>query len=350
MRFTFWTKFYAKLSIPLFLMLAYMLRWSILRFREHRSFLAARVIVLERMEFIFVVSVSIFFSIIFSTLLSPFDCVIQKDGSYSLWSNASILCYDDEWYAVHLPFIVIFGLFYVVTYVCIMVKLFVQAALRSKRSASEKAGASGASSFDYLTRYYKDSVYWWEAIHTLKRILVLSVGKLGFTGDQSSKYFSTFFLLLFFLLLEVTVFPYSRTSLMRLSLLWNAIALLLLITDGLLFNSTEISGTTKDACAFSLIALVMIVLLLSAYHILKTRWTHSKARRFKSQPLRAVKDSANILQAEFQVDKDLYDGISSNEIKGETEIKVSWKIVKSSSKEQEAQTRASTAAISLDRT
>jgi hypothetical protein len=148
-----------------------------------------------------------------------------------------------------------------------------------------------------------------------------------------------------FLLLEVIVFPYARSS-MRLSLLWNAIALLLLITDGLLFKSSEISEYTKAACAFSLIALVIFVLLLSTYHIVKTRWTHTKSRRFKGESLYPASannpEKRNLVQTEFEVDQELFDAISSNTIKGETEIKLSWKLLQKSK-----ESRLTTTAIDI---
>jgi hypothetical protein len=341
LRITFWNKFYAKLLIPLLLMFTYMLRWSILKFRELKSFRISMELVKDRLEFIFIVSVSIFFSIIYSTLISPFDCVRQKDGSYSLWTNASILCYNSDWNSLHLPWIITFGLFYVVGYIALMVKFFV----RVRKNISKASKAPSEQSYEYLTRYYKDTVYWWEGIHTLKKILILSIGRLAFSNDQTSKYFATFFLLLFFLLLEVIVFPYARSS-MRLSLLWNAIALLLLITDGLLFKSSEISEYTKAACAFSLIALVIFVLLLSTYHIVKTRWTHTKSRRFKGESLYPASannpEKRNLVQTEFEVDQELFDAISSNTIKGETEIKLSWKLLQKSK-----ESRLTTTAIDI---
>jgi hypothetical protein len=67
---------------------------------------------LKKLEFIFIVVVSVFFTVIFSTLISPFNCKYQADGNYFLWNAPSLSCFEGEWLNVHLPLIVLFLLIY----------------------------------------------------------------------------------------------------------------------------------------------------------------------------------------------------------------------------------------------
>jgi membrane protease YdiL (CAAX protease family) len=71
-----------------------------------------------------VVVVSIFFTLIFSTILSPFNCKLQADGLYVLWSSPSIRCFEGNWGNIHLPFIVIFILLYVIGFFGVILKIY----------------------------------------------------------------------------------------------------------------------------------------------------------------------------------------------------------------------------------
>jgi hypothetical protein len=124
---------------------------------------------------------------------------------------------------------------------------------------------------NYLTRFYKPSVYWWELVNLFKRMSIILVSSFSLDEEKSVKYFIIFFLLLFFLLLEIIVFPYSRTTLMRLSIIWNSIALFVFISDSLLFKSRSISDSFKSASAFTLVILISLALIASTFQIARSR-------------------------------------------------------------------------------
>jgi hypothetical protein len=185
--------------------------------------------------------------------------------------------------------------------------------------------SSNARISDYLTRYYKPNVYWWESVHILKRICIIVVGKITFDDQGDSKYFATFFFLLAFLLLEVLVFPYSRDSLMKLSIVWNTVALFLLISDGLIFRSKEISEYTKSSCAITLIILVVSVLLYSTHQLAKSRFGKTRNQVFQLAQLTAT-EPINHVQSTFQVPPEFYSALASNRIQPSGNVHLKWRL------------------------
>jgi hypothetical protein len=79
---------------------------------------------LERVEFIFVAIVFVFFTVIFSTLITPFNCELQSDGSFVLWNAPSIKCCEDDWLNVHLPVMCLFLIVFVCVYFGLIAKNF----------------------------------------------------------------------------------------------------------------------------------------------------------------------------------------------------------------------------------
>jgi hypothetical protein len=99
-----------------------------------------------------------------------------------------------------------------------------------------------------------------------------------------------------------------------------------------LFSSPDISDVTKAACAYSLIVLVNIVLIVSLAQMIKTRWNAGKTRRYKGQFLNALNESENVVQTQFTVDSEFYSAVASNQVKCDTDVKVTWKLIDPSRK------------------
>lgn len=214
--------------------------------------------------------------VIFSSLISPFNCKTQADGSFTLWDDSSIICYEGDWLNIHFHVFVIFIIFYGILFVGLLCREFWKYRIRSDRDKVARADDESSRSFRYLSRSYKN----WELVRILKRIAIIICGKLSFGGSTTSKYFAIFFFLLFFMLFDVVVFPYLHSSVMRLTLFWNAIALLIFVTDGLVFKSQEISDFAESFCAIGIIMIVIAGLIMSTYHLFRTRLLGFRSRVF----------------------------------------------------------------------
>jgi hypothetical protein len=256
---SFWNKLFVKLVSPMILVLLYMLFWglNVVRNGDKITFLD----VLRKFGFIFVVVGSVFYTIIFSTLISPFNCKAQSDGSYSLWNDSSITCYSPEWnsqiYIVYIFFALYVG--------CFFGYIFYEYAFY-RFSKSEEI----TETFLYLTNSYKKSTYWWELIYLIKKVCLIVVGFL-FSEEQGSRYFVMIILLVIFLVLDIFAHPFQRKFLLKISLVWNSVSLLLLMADGLIFKSNTISQREKDLCAIGMIAAVCAAFILTLGYIIRSK-------------------------------------------------------------------------------
>jgi hypothetical protein len=129
----------------------------------------------------------------------------------------------------------LFFIIYVFVYFGVLAKSFLKCRGIFKKSRLIVDDLSGTIGF--LTRSYANRTYWWEAVHILKRIAIVVCGLMLVRSKGAEIYIVMFFILLGFLLLDIIAFPYERRSMMRMSLLWNSIALLILMTDGFVFRS-----------------------------------------------------------------------------------------------------------------
>jgi hypothetical protein len=129
----------------------------------------------------------------------------------------------------------LFWILYVFVYFGILIRNFLKCRGIFKKSGLSVDDLSGTIGF--LTRSYANHTYWWEAVHILKRIAIVVCGLMLVRSKGAEIYIVMFFILLGFLLLDIIAFPYERRSMMRMSLLWNSIALLILMTDGFVFRS-----------------------------------------------------------------------------------------------------------------
>jgi hypothetical protein len=100
-------------------------------------------------------------------------------------------------------------------------------------------------------------------VHILKRIAIAICGLMLVRSKGAEIYIVMFFILMGFLLLDIIAFPYERRSMMRMSLLWNSIALLILMTDGFVFRSEFVPNHVKFSIGIFNICLIAAGMLMS---------------------------------------------------------------------------------------
>jgi hypothetical protein len=265
----------------------------------------------HKLEFIFILVVWTFFALIFSTLLSPFGCKYQTDGSYVLQNQSSIKCYQDEWMSVHLPLMIIFFLVYIAFYFFILIKVYWRVKGSAKLNILSVEESDGA--VRYLTRSYRHSLYWWEIVLILKRMSIIFFGMLSTSSSHSEIYFAMFVILLIFLILDIVAFPYETRSMMRLSLMWNSLALLFFMADGLIFKSTSTNSDVKLAFSILIILIFAVLVILSLVRFYKSKVYKSKHRVFDAK-ISGFNPENSTLIVECQTDKAVYDAISCEQL------------------------------------
>jgi hypothetical protein len=293
-----------------------MIRW-IYRNSQFKAHLFVRRDFFAKLEFIFVAFVSVFFTVIFSTLISPFNCKYQSDSSYILWYAPSINCYEGEWLGSHLTMMVLFIFIYIVLYIAIIAKAFIKI-YKSNMTYS-------SATVEFLTRTYNDRTYWWEAVHILKRVSIIACGVMLPRSKGSEVYVIMFFVLLGFLLLDILAFPYQRKSMMRLSLMWNSIMLLLLMTDGFVFKSSYVSEEVKRMVGILNIVLILLAFILSIRQAYLSRIMKVRKRFFEGS-LVGLDEARNLMNVEFVPDTDIIEEYKAqNLVKTKIKIGFEWK-------------------------
>jgi hypothetical protein len=278
---------------------------------------------LERLEFIFVVVVSVFFTVIFSTLISPFNCKLQSDGSFILWNAPVIKCYEDDWSNVHLPIMCFFLLIFVCLYFGIIAKNFWKHRSLFQKNAIDIETLPQTIAF--LTRSYGKRVYWWEVVHLFKRIAIIVCGIMILRSKGPEVYVIMVFILLAFLLLDILALPYERKSMMRISLLWNSIAILILMTDGFVFRSVYVPNDIKFMVGILNISMIIFGMLMSLRQVYFSRISKVRKRFFDGK-ISGFDSETNLINLQFSPDEDVlhaYNG--QNLVNSKIKIGIEWK-------------------------
>jgi hypothetical protein len=302
---------------PLVFIFLYMASVLIRERRKPRSLGLTSGFVFEKLRFSFVITVAIFYTLIFATLVSPFNCLQQDNGTYSLWYDSTILCYDNDWMHTHLPVLVVFIALYCLLFPALMIHEFI---IFHK---SSRVFDQSSQLFQFLARSYRPSLYWWELVHVLKRVVIILFGTLD-SGIGTEKYTSMFFVLLVFQMVDLLAFPYERKSLMKISMLWNSTVFFTLMVDGLVFRSKTASQTQKSVFIGLVIVLIVISFLVSILQLYRSRFLKIRKRFFPAQ-LSHLDEASKKIYAYFTPDDEFFSAFQSeNVVNSNTKIRVQW--------------------------
>jgi hypothetical protein len=203
----------------------------------------------------------------------------------------------------------------VLAYFFVIAKIFLKS-----RDVFQKSGLSTADltgTLGFLTRSYGKRTYWWEIIHILKRIAIIICGIMLLRSKGSEIYVVMFFILLGFLLLEILAFPYERRSMMRLSLLWNSIALLVLMTD--------VADDVKFTVGIFYIVFIVFGILMSFRQAYRSRITKIRKRFFDGE-ITSYDDSSSVMNLQIKPDFDVSSACKAqNLINPKIKVSIEWK-------------------------
>jgi hypothetical protein len=315
--FGFWEKYYFKLSLPLVVVSLYLSRWVFLS-RKNGIVISVGAF-FEKLSYVFTVISSIFYTIIFATVISPFHCVAHFDGSYALWYDSTIMCFEGNWNSVHYGPIIIFCIIYVIIFPVIIFREYYRGRTFQKDLNELKVG----SLYNYLVKPYRSQVKWWEILLILKRVTIILSGSL-IPGSGPGKYFLLFLVFLGFLLLDIAVFPYERKTWMKICMLWNSTALFILMFDGLFFRSETVLQFQKDVCTVLAIVLVVLITLGSIIQLYRNRYEKSWKKVFPLEIGQLDNSVAPSISAKFIPDDEFIAEFRSGMQNIHAKVRIQW--------------------------
>jgi hypothetical protein len=200
------------------------------------------------------------YTMVVSALFSTVKCHSQPDGSQTLIDNNSIKCFEGEWKEKHLAAIVFFAIVYLILFPCWLFNIFWRTSLDFQGAPPQSRAwyLGSAQHLSFLRKTYKKRYHWWTVIELVKRLALVSIASFLTSVDEAKtvNYLATVLLLISFLLLDVAVLPYNSFETLRLALLWNSVALLVLLSDALMFKAKSVSDSAKNGVAATLIACI----------------------------------------------------------------------------------------------
>ena len=167
----------------------------------------------ERVQSIFLGGIFDLYTYFLSVGMSPFRCLRQDDGTYTLAPSSSYDCFDAKWF--NNWFIVSLGLLQLIVFPLIMVWAFCK-----HRSLESRQSNSFVWRYANLVRDYKPEFYWWGLFMLVKKTLLVVVID---STNGSSSYIRTFItLLLLILAMAIESFCKPRLCGGSLRLLYNS--------------------------------------------------------------------------------------------------------------------------------
>jgi hypothetical protein len=149
---------------------------------------------------VFSFAVVTFYTLLISTVLQPFDCTKQIDGSYTLTYAPAFKCFDSVW-SYNLAAVIFFVLLYVVAIPICMCWIF-------WRHRGNINSSKFISKYSLLVSSYKPRFFYFELANMLKKALfVISTGVLS--SSQDVKYSLSIVTFMIFLLVKAILLPYQ---------------------------------------------------------------------------------------------------------------------------------------------
>jgi hypothetical protein len=221
---------------------------------------------LRRIEVFGILTITSLYTIVVSSLFSTVKCHSQPDGSYTLVDNNSIHCFQGEWKEKHFGSIMFFSVVYLILIPFWLLAIFYRMKLDSLHNFSARPFLMwSAQHLEFLRKSFKRRYYWWSAVDLFKRVAIIATSFLAASADDSKNvtYLATLIMLIIFLLVDISVMQYARLISLRVSLLWNSVALIVLLTDALMFKASTISETAKNVFSGVLIGCVCCSVLVA---------------------------------------------------------------------------------------
>jgi hypothetical protein len=206
---TFWPKFYLKMLIPLILLVVVVsfpfVEALLQRRHGEGSSFTSRISYTRTIAYLMFYFVTLY-TFIISSVISPFRCIEQSDGSYFLVDNPSEECYTGDWNK-NFPIVVVALVFYGLLVPLLLIFIFF---LFGRGKGKDSLWFT--SHFGLLTRPYRRKLYYWELVNLLRRALFAIATGFWKSGEASyaARLMTTLGFMFFFLWLDVFSSPFTQ--------------------------------------------------------------------------------------------------------------------------------------------
>jgi hypothetical protein len=257
------------MAAPFTVWIGFCLAFSISAWLEKKWKHMTTLLWLRRVEAFAIITFTSMYTLVIAGLFSTVKCQQQPDGSYTLIDNSSIRCFEGEWKEKHLGAIILFAVLYLLVLPIWLLTVFLRFSLDFQdRDQHRSFWLPSANHLAFVHRSFKRKYFWWIAVDLLKKVAIIACSAFlsGADNSKTVNYLATLILLIVYLLIDVTVMEYATDTSLRVALLWNSVALIILLSAALMFKATSVSVSVKNAFSAVLIGCVcfsVVIALLS---------------------------------------------------------------------------------------
>jgi len=202
----------------------------------------------SRYFYVFLVVFLSLYTLLISTVLEPYNCVSQPDGSYTMYYQPTTRCYEHEWKRFN-PVVIIFLVLYcVVAPIALIVVLW-----KNRGKVDDEAFVRR---FGTLTNQYREKCFYYEVVVMIKKISIVLASDFFsvYYSATESKVLTIVAIQVLFLGIDQIVSPYKTRSLSRFATLWSATAIAIL-QSVYIFGDDDVGENEKNVWAYLVIIL-----------------------------------------------------------------------------------------------
>jgi hypothetical protein len=204
---SYWTMYFAKLSMPVILILVTYIAGIALEFFIKTCKIAKmkkRMTAEQLSAWIVrtpIIIMSMAYTYVMVQVAKPFGCR-ENNGKYVMYDRPDLECYDAQWFQ-NIPYVVLFIVFYLVFLPGVLIIVFVKFRDRTQSDWF-------MSRFGVITSFYKPSVYYWEFVVIFKKFLFsVTTTIISSHVGRMTKYFIIVSILFGFLMVEIVSLPFA---------------------------------------------------------------------------------------------------------------------------------------------
>eukprot|EP00475_Leptophrys_vorax_P002982 TRINITY_DN11712_c0_g2_i1.p1 TRINITY_DN11712_c0_g2~~TRINITY_DN11712_c0_g2_i1.p1 ORF type:complete len:242 (+),score=50.23 TRINITY_DN11712_c0_g2_i1:100-726(+) len=124
--------------------------------------------------------------------------------------------------------------------------------------------------FGPFVQTFRTQYFFWDIVILTKRALfVITAAFIPAHPGDSTLYFACIFIVFVYLALEFFFRPFKNDSVAKRSATWSLLAVLILLSDSLVFKSSGASDRVKNAFSILMIVLVLMVLCLTIHQLIQ---------------------------------------------------------------------------------
>jgi hypothetical protein len=198
------------------------------------------------------------FTFLTSKVLGPLECYQQPDGTFTMVLSPSERCFSGSWNRNY-GTVILYTFLYLALVPFLIILVFIRNRGRKDALFLERFGS--------LIRPYREHLYFWELIWTLKKAIFVILVKVLAGVSLSDRLFFLICTLMLFIALESYFLPFKTNFLNGLNSLWNITAIFLLLANAFIFDPISTGSTARILTSIMSILLILFAFGVSLFRI-----------------------------------------------------------------------------------